>query len=355
MCRKETRVPAVLAKMNIVKSILENEQGKEDPSKSTTVHKDVELDIDLGTLLASDYNTLDVKTLKSKPDSYLKSLTRDNAQLLINDIWGLPVERVDEAIVAILPEPKYILPRSRVIPKPKSLTKWQQFAKEKGIQTKKKGRSKLQWDEELKKWIPRYGYKRAKAQEQKEWLVEVNNAANPVEDPFTKIKQMKEERQSKNELQRLRNIARSKNIKLPRVGLPTKDHFPNSQQLSEALTVARTSTASVGKFQSRLPKEKDAKGIAKEVPGMKRKRKAPPLNAIEEKRQNKNLMDNILKSSTKILRDDYSTGTTEIKQSKKDSKKKKTGALKRSKTARKPKGGKGKRDLHQKVGGRKRR
>jgi len=91
-----------------------------------------------------------ILTFRSKPDSYLKSLTRGNLQLLINDIWELPVERVDEAIVAILPEPKYILPRSRVIPKPKALTKWQQFAKEKGIQSKKKGRSKLQWDEELK-------------------------------------------------------------------------------------------------------------------------------------------------------------------------------------------------------------
>lgn len=51
--------------MDIVNSILENEQKeKEDPTKSTIVHKDVELDIDLGTLLASDYNTLNVKTLK---------------------------------------------------------------------------------------------------------------------------------------------------------------------------------------------------------------------------------------------------------------------------------------------------
>lgn len=70
--------------------------------------------------------------------------------MLINNIWELPVERVDEAIVATLPKPEYILPRSRVIPKPKPLTKWQQFAKEKGIQTKKKSRSKLKWDEELK-------------------------------------------------------------------------------------------------------------------------------------------------------------------------------------------------------------
>lgn len=60
------------------------------------------------------------------------------------------MERVDEAIVAKLPKPEYVLPRSRAIPKPKPLTKWQQFAKEKGIQSKKKGKSKLKWDEELK-------------------------------------------------------------------------------------------------------------------------------------------------------------------------------------------------------------
>lgn len=74
---------------------------------------------------------------------------------------------------------------------------------------------------------------------------------NSTEDSFAEAKVAKQEKQSKNELQRLRNIARSKNIKLPRVGLPTKEHFPNSQQLSEAVTIARTSTASVGKFQSR--------------------------------------------------------------------------------------------------------
>lgn len=48
--------------MDLVKSILEDEQV--DSSKSIDVHKDVELDVDLGTLLASDYNTFDVKTLR---------------------------------------------------------------------------------------------------------------------------------------------------------------------------------------------------------------------------------------------------------------------------------------------------
>lgn len=82
-------------------------------------------------------------------------------------------------------------------------------------------------------------------------MVEAKDGVDPTSNPFTEAKVAKKERQSKNELQRLRNIAKSRNIKLPRVGLPTRDHFPNSQQLSEALTIARTSTASAGKFQSK--------------------------------------------------------------------------------------------------------
>lgn len=71
-------------------------------------------------------------------------------QLLINKVWELPIERVDEAVVATLPKPEYVLPRSRAIPKPKPLTKWQQFAKAKGISLKKKKKPKVKWDDELK-------------------------------------------------------------------------------------------------------------------------------------------------------------------------------------------------------------
>lgn len=44
---------------------------------------------------------------------------------------------------------------------------------------------------------------------------------------------------------------------------------------------------------------------------MKRKRKALPLNVVEEKSQNKNLADNILQKKTKILHENYLTGTAE--------------------------------------------
>ncbi|XP_076242729.1 ribosome biogenesis regulatory protein homolog [Calliopsis andreniformis] len=337
--------------MDIVNSILESSNQEKDPRKSTEVHKEVEVETDVGTLLALDYNTINLKSLRSDQEEYLKSLTRDNVQILINKIWELPTQRVEEAIMAKLPKPEFVLPRARQLPKPKPLTKWQQFAKEKGIKPKKKTKSKLKWDEELQKWIPTFGYKRNKAEEQKKWLVEMNDQNKVMEDPFAAAKAAKEERKAKNELQRLRNIAKAKNIKIPRVGLPTKEQFHDSQQLSQAITIARTSTASVGKFQDRLPKEKDAKGIAKQVPGMKRKPEVVPANIHEEKKRNKDLAENILKRNTKVFRKDFSV--PKINPEKLETKKSKKGA--KNKGAKKPKGGRGQKDMRLKARGRKRR
>jgi hypothetical protein len=84
---------------------------------------------------------------ESDRDRYLKDLARDNTQLLLNKIWELPTERVEEAIVAKLPAQTFVLPREKPLPKPKPLTKWQKYAQEKGITKTKK--SKLTWDETL--------------------------------------------------------------------------------------------------------------------------------------------------------------------------------------------------------------
>ena len=53
-------------------------------------------------------------------------------QILFNAIWELPTERVEEAVVAVLPPPTFNLPREKPVPKAKPLTKWEQYAKEKG-------------------------------------------------------------------------------------------------------------------------------------------------------------------------------------------------------------------------------
>lgn len=154
-------------------------------------------------------------------EDFLRDLTRDNTQLLINKIWELPTERVDEAIIAKLPLSNYALPRAKPVPTPKPLTKWQQFALDKGI--KKTKQSKLSWDEQLQKWIPKYGYKRAAAEKDKDWVLEVPQNADPYEDQFAKKAMAKSEKVAKNELQRLRNIAKAKNIKVPKTGLLNPD------------------------------------------------------------------------------------------------------------------------------------
>lgn len=74
-------------------------------------------------------------------------LTRDNVQLVVNDLWQLPTERVEECVVAKLPVPTFVLPRARKCPVPRPLTKWEKFAQEKGIRKTKK--DKKVFDQEL--------------------------------------------------------------------------------------------------------------------------------------------------------------------------------------------------------------
>ncbi|XP_044253239.1 ribosome biogenesis regulatory protein homolog [Tribolium madens] len=281
--------------MDVVKSVLEKSAKEAEKYKSVEVNKLVS--IDLGALLVEDLNPLDSRALRSSTNDFLLNLTRDNTQLLFNQIWELPTERIDEAIVAKFPKQKFSLPRSKPVPKPRSLTKWEQFAKAKGIVKKKK--SKFSWDEQLQKWIPLYGFKRSAALREKNWLIEVPQNANPMEDQFAKKTEAKSEKVAKNELQRLRNIAKAKNVKIPRFGLTNPD-VSSSKDLQAAVTVAKSSTASLGKFQEKLPKEKEARGVAAITPGATRKRKLPPISGPSEKTQNLNIVDEVLNKRPKI-------------------------------------------------------
>jgi regulator of ribosome biosynthesis len=55
------------------------------------------------------------------------------------------------------------------IPKEKPLTRWEKYAKLKGIKKQKKER--MVWDEEAQEFRPRWGYKRANSIKD-QWLVE---------------------------------------------------------------------------------------------------------------------------------------------------------------------------------------
>ncbi|KAL1766430.1 ribosome biogenesis regulatory protein-like, partial [Sigmodon hispidus] len=219
-----------------------------------TVHKELELEFDLGNLLALDHNPPTVlRQAGPSPDAKLRASTQDNTQLLNNQLWQLPTERVEEAVVARLLEPVTLLPREKPLPWPRPLTRWQQFARLKGIRPKKK--TNLVWDEVSGQWRRRWGYKRA-WEDNKKWLIEVPGGADPMEDQFAKCIQAKKERMAKNELNRLRNLARAHKTQIPSsAGLHPTGH-QSKEELGLAMQVVKVSTASVERFQERLPKEK---------------------------------------------------------------------------------------------------
>ena len=86
-------------------------------------------------------------TYRADKESFLANLSRDNVQLLINQIFQLPTLKVDNEVVIKLPPATTRLPRAKPAPKEKALSKWEKYAKEKGITKRKK--SKATWDEEL--------------------------------------------------------------------------------------------------------------------------------------------------------------------------------------------------------------
>lgn len=171
--------------------------------------------LDVGNLMQFDPRPVDQAEFKKNPEEYLKSACTLGTQLLLNELFTLPAERIDDVIVAKLPKPSTTLPREKPLPKERPMTKWQQYAKLKGIQKKKKTRKV--WDEESKEWKVRWGFGR-KNDSTKDWLIEIKPNEDPNQDFFSKRTQEKNERVAKNELQRLRNIARSTKKKVPGVG-----------------------------------------------------------------------------------------------------------------------------------------
>ncbi|EDW73412.1 uncharacterized protein Dwil_GK16661 [Drosophila willistoni] len=349
--------------MDVVKAVLEKHQKELDKYKPISVEKHLECRLDVGTLLITDPNDFDDRQLKENREEYLAALTRDNTQLLVNAIWELSTERVDESIVAKLPEPTTILPRLRKVPGPRPLTKWEKFAKEKGIVKKKK--DKKTYDETLDKWVPTYGFKRAEAEKEKEWVMEVPQNVDPNTDMFQKKMDLRNEKVAKNEIQRMKNIVRARKIDMPRSGYLGPE-AASSNQLLTALTVAKSSTASVGKFQDKLPKEKEARGLGiKElIPGAKRK--ASHITDQPEKEANLDLIKSVLNKKPKLdvekaismqKRDDRLAREAEAgQQPAKKGSKKGGGKGSRKAVGKKPKGNRGQRAPGKKLQtGRKRR
>ncbi|KAK3881629.1 hypothetical protein Pcinc_013937 [Petrolisthes cinctipes] len=250
--------------------------------------KEIQLECDLGNLVVSDNNTLPQSTLRNSDEcnEYLQSLARDGIQTLITKVWDLPTERIDNAVYVTLPKPSISIPREKKAPVEKPLTKWEQYAKDKGI-TKRKKEKKV-WDEVLKQWVPRYGFRKVQADKEKNWVRVVPETADPYEDQYAKAAEIKKENIAKNEFQRLRNIARNRKVKLPSVGV-TGNEFARPKDLLRAAQHAKHATASLGKFQPGLKGEKSSKGR-----GNKRKsEEVATMDIQQEKKRNIDIFDKI--------------------------------------------------------------
>jgi len=235
-----------------IEEMLTSQVVRDSKHKTVEVFKEVEPVLDAGNLFLNDLQPVDVKKLRGNTEVFLKNLARDNTQLLFNKIWQLPIEKVDNVIVCSLPATTTLLPREKKIPKPKPPTKWELFAQKQGIGNKKRGR--MIFDEESKTWKPRFGYKRGN-DATKEWCLEVPENADPNEDQFEKKNKEKKERIAKNELQRLHNVVRNSTDNSK--GKP--DRKKVKDEIVKDIDLAKLSTASLGKFQEKLPKEKENK------------------------------------------------------------------------------------------------
>jgi regulator of ribosome biosynthesis len=135
-----------------------------------TVNKPTPYTFDLGNLLCNDPNPLP----RHPNEETLASVARDAAQVLINQLLTTcEITSNTDGVHLNLPPPTTPLPREKPIPEAKPPTKWELFAKKKGIQNKARD-GKMVYDEATGEWVPKWGYKGKNKEGDSEWLVEVD-------------------------------------------------------------------------------------------------------------------------------------------------------------------------------------
>jgi regulator of ribosome biosynthesis len=185
-------------------------------------------------------------------------------------IFSLPAERSDVGPLAQLPAGSTVLPRAKPIPQAKPMTRWEQFAREKGIQ--KRNKSAMEWDPIDKKYKPRWGYGRmdkddAANPNAEKWVVDAKEGDQLGSDPWLERRQAKRERiaaQGKNE-RRNRAVAAKSVAATSGSATHVLNHVddtlvrrinqaaPGGHNMSKAdletqVKLAQRSTASMGKF-----------------------------------------------------------------------------------------------------------
>ncbi|EIN10845.1 RRS1-domain-containing protein [Punctularia strigosozonata HHB-11173 SS5] len=266
-----------------VSDILASQKSKE---RSTAVEKEVPLDVDAGLLTVTDLNPVDAEDYNSSVEDYLQSVARDGVQALLGALFSLPTSSSPDGPVAQLPPATTQLPRAKPLPKPKPPTKWEQFAKAKGIQKKRK--DKVVWDEEKQEWVNRWGRDGKNKEKETQWATEVPANADVEHNPAKVARDARKARVAKNEKQKLQNMARAQ-------GVGEKEK--RKVDIDRTLATTRISTASLGRFDKTLEGEKKLKGV-------KRKFTPTESSAAEEKKASLALLSKLDSDARKKTRKD---------------------------------------------------
>ncbi|KAN0135904.1 Ribosome biogenesis regulatory protein (RRS1) domain containing protein [Lactarius tabidus] len=222
-----------------VSDILTSQVSKQ---KSTNVEKDVPLDVDAGFLTVTDSNPIDKESYDHDREAYLQSTARDA-------LFNLPTLSPPEAPLAQLPPPTTQLPRTKPLPKPKPPTKWERFARAKGIRSQR--RDKKFWDDERQTWVPRWGWQGKNREEETQWLHEVPANADTDYDLAKEARAKRKERIAKNERQQMQNLAQAAGTCM---GARKRD-------IDRTLAMTRMITARMGKFDRVLDGEAKLRGV----------------------------------------------------------------------------------------------
>ncbi|KAG0052529.1 Rhodanese- sulfurtransferase [Gryganskiella cystojenkinii] len=239
--------------------------------KSVSVEgKIIPLEFDLGLLTAYDQNPVDEAALKKNKDEYLNELSRDNAQLLFNEVFQLQTISDDNGVMAMLPAPTTLLPREKPLPKPKPETRWEKFAKAKGIVNRKKER--MVYDDNSGEYKPRWGYKGINDDGSKDWIIEVPAGSNPMDDQYEARRDAKKDRIERNDKRRQRNLEEAAVATKMDQKAVNKGERPNMdnvrslkrKEIENQILISKNSTASAGKFDNVIKGDLKPKGIKRQ-------------------------------------------------------------------------------------------
>jgi len=279
--------------------------------------------IDTGNLLVFDQQEQSDILFSENKEEVIKDLTQRCVQELFDKIFNLPVKNSNKGPIAQLPPPKTPIPREKPVPQMKPETRWEKFAKEKGIKNRK--RTRMLYDEGTDTYKPRWG--KGRINDPKDvWIMpdkpgELERYG--VEDPFLLEKVKKKERTEKNKKLQVKNLKRAAAAQQETLP-PTLDITKNAPRrqkysLERAVELAQLSTASMGKFD-KLHRDEPAIKVQSHLLSSSIPKELKETSKIAERVLKKSKSLNVEKAVREELRQ---PSKSDKKSDKKSSKKKK--------------------------------